>query len=58
LDAFFQAWPGGKQGNSFCSIFAAANRVAWRPQELMQIWERYLQNQSDPNCIMKPWHST
>lgn len=42
----------GKQGNSFCSIFAAANRVAWRPAHLFQLWESYLKNQSDPDCIM------
>eukprot|EP00913_Durusdinium_trenchii_P008023 g7523.t1 len=54
LEHFFDIWPGGKQGNSFCSIFAAANRVAWRPAHLFQLWESYLKNQSDPDCIMYP----
>ena len=44
----------GKQGNSFCSIFAASNRVGWRPEHLFKLWESYLKNQSDPNCIMHP----
>ena len=26
---FFQQWPGGKQGNSFPHVFAAAARVGW-----------------------------
>ena len=54
IDRFFTAWPGGKQGNSFVHIFAAAARVAWRPKQLFDTWEAYLSNQSDPVCRMYP----
>lgn len=54
IDRFFQVWPGGKQGNSFVHIFAAAARAGWRPDRLFSLWEAYLSNSSDPNCAMYP----
>ncbi|CAJ1382955.1 unnamed protein product, partial [Effrenium voratum] len=50
LDRFFEQWPGGKQGNSFPHLWAAAGRVAWQPRRLLQAWEAYLTNTSDPKC--------
>ncbi|CAE7579745.1 ASHR1 [Symbiodinium natans] len=47
---FFKQWPGGKQGNSFPHVFAAAARVGWRPEAALKDWEAYLTNTSDPKC--------
>eukprot|EP00435_Cladocopium_sp_Y103_P037355 s2023_g9.t2 len=49
LVRFFQQWPGGKQGNSFPHLFAAAARVG-AMDGLMEVWEAYLTNTSDPKC--------
>ncbi|OLQ06779.1 Lon protease-like, mitochondrial [Symbiodinium microadriaticum] len=52
LARFFKQWPGGKQGNSFPHVFSAAARVGWRTEagSLLQDWEAYLTNTSDPKC--------
>ncbi|CAE7760074.1 unnamed protein product [Symbiodinium pilosum] len=52
LARFFKQWPGGKQGNSFPHVFAAAARVGWRAERegLLRDWEAYLTNTSDPKC--------
>eukprot|EP00913_Durusdinium_trenchii_P014998 g14068.t1 len=49
LVRFFKQWPGGKQGNSFPHAFAAAARVGWF-DGLLEVWESYLTNTSDPKC--------
>lgn len=51
MDNFVRVYPGMRMSNGFVHSFAAAARLNWRPDRLMQYWEDFLRS-DDERCRM------